>query len=49
MSHPAMDPLRFISRTLVKKVDFGYDDLLIIPAWMCNIGICAIGLGRYQF
>lgn len=38
--------LRFISRLFVQEAPFGYDDILTIPAFFFNIGICAVGLGK---
>lgn len=70
--------LRFVSRNVIKKVEFGWEyvmiyhlenagfysspthvgitvaslanfccsDFLIIPSWVCNIGLCVTGLGK---
>ena len=36
--------LRFVSRNFVKRLEVGWDDILIIPSWLCNIGTCILGL-----
>lgn len=40
--------LRFISRTLIQKASVGLDDLLIVPAYAMNVGLCAIAIGMYS-
>ena len=37
--------LRFFSRCFVKKAPIGWDDLLLFPAFIVNMGLCAVGLG----
>lgn len=38
--------LRFVARLLVKKAELGWDDWLLIPAYILNIGLCAAGIGE---
>ena len=38
--------LRFLSRTVKKGVELGWDDWLILPAWATNIGVCAVSICR---
>lgn len=40
--------LRFVSRISLKSVDLGWDDFLLVPAYMFAIGTAAAGLGEHE-
>lgn len=38
--------LRFISRFIIRRSEIGWDDWLILPAFICNVAACAAGLRK---
>ena len=40
--------LRFISRTFIQKAPIGLDDILILPSYAMNIGLCAIAISMFD-
>ena len=38
--------LRFVSRQLIRKSQLGWDDWLLIPAFVFNLGSCVLGIGE---
>lgn len=41
--------LRLVSRSIVKKIEIGYDDILIALAYLANVGTCAVALGKLPY
>ena len=40
--------LRLISRLLLKKQEFGWDDALVILGYIANLGFCTAALGKHD-
>lgn len=38
---------RLVSRLVIRKLPFWWDDFWVLPAYAANIGACAIGLCEY--
>ena len=38
--------LRFLSRWIKREATWGWDDILIPPAYVLNMALCSLGLGK---